>query len=186
MSGTTLDTSRSRNDGAVYLQIVTAPERLVSVAAGARLEANQRFGTYATHRTGMAVRIAQGMRAIASVGTGFKEPSFYENFATGFVHGNPDLEPEHSLNWEAGLEYTGLRRTMTARVTYFHQRFRDLMQSSGAPATRTGSASPPAVARWSGAGAWTGAAGPVGVSPAQGHRDRVRARAVRPAGGRVA
>src|SRR2546429_1631445 len=117
MSGTTLDTARSRNDGAVYLQIVTAPERLVSVAAGARLEANQRFGTYATHRTGMAVRIAQGMRAIASVGTGFKEPSFYENFATGFVHGNPDLEPEHSLNWEAGLEYTGLRRTMTARVT---------------------------------------------------------------------
>ena len=133
MSGTTLDTSRSRNDGAVYLQIVTAPERLVSVAAGARLEANQRFGTYATHRTGMAVRIAQGMRAIASVGTGFKEPSFFENFATGFVHGNPDLEPEHSLNWEAGLEYTGLRRTMTARVTYFHQRFRDLIQYSGAP-----------------------------------------------------
>src|SRR5439155_413403 len=43
MSGTTLDTSRSRNDGAAYLQIVTAPERLVSVAAGARLEANQRL-----------------------------------------------------------------------------------------------------------------------------------------------
>jgi vitamin B12 transporter len=133
MSGTTLDTSRSRNDGAIYLQVVTAPERSVSVTVGARLEGNQRFGTYATHRTGMAVRIAEGMRAIASVGTGFKEPSFYETFATGFTRGNPDLRPEHSLNWEVGLEYRGLRSTMTVRVTYFHQRFRDLIQYSGTP-----------------------------------------------------
>src|SRR5438128_2810778 len=136
MSGTTLDTARSRNDGAAYLQVVTAPEQAVSVAVGARLEDNQRFGTYVTHRTGMAVRIVQGVRAIASLGTGFKEPSFYETFATGFVRGNPTLAPEHSLNWEAGLEYTGLRRTLTIRATYFHQRFRDLIQYSGAPLGR--------------------------------------------------
>ena len=136
MSGTTLDTARSRNDGAAYLQVVTAPERAVSVAVGARLEDNQRFGTYVTHRTGVAVRIVQGVRAIASIGTGFKEPSFYETFATGFVRGNPTLAPEHSLNWEAGLEYTGLRRTLTIRATYFHQRFRDLIQYSGAPLGR--------------------------------------------------
>jgi len=136
MSGTTLDSARSRNDGAAYLQVVTAPERAVSVAVGARLEDNQRFGTYVTHRTGVAVRIVQGVRAIASLGTGFKEPSFYETFATGFVRGNPDLAPEHSLNWEAGLEYTGRRRTLTLRATYFHQRFRDLIQYSGAPLGR--------------------------------------------------
>jgi len=136
MSGTTLDTARSRNDGAAYLQVVTAPEQAVSVAVGARLEDNQRFGTYVTHRTSMAVRIVQGVRAIASLGTGFKEPSFYETFATGFVRGNPTLAPEHSLNWEAGLEYTGLRRTLTIRATYFHQRFRDLIQYSGAPLGR--------------------------------------------------
>ena len=82
------------------------------------------------------MRIVQGVRAIASIGTGFKEPSFYETFATGFVRGNPTLAPEHSLNWEAGLEYTGLRRTLTIRATYFHQRFRDLIQYSGAPLGR--------------------------------------------------
>ena len=126
MNGTTLDMPRSRNDGAVYVQLVSPLERSVSLAVGARLEDNQRFGTYATYRSGMSLRIAGGTRAIASVGTGFKEPSFYENFATGFVRGNPDLRPEHSLNWEIGLEYRGLRRTLTARATYFHQRFRDL------------------------------------------------------------
>ena len=133
MSGTTLATSRARNDGAIYLQVVTAPERRVSSTVGTRLESNQRFGTYATYRAGMSLRIGGGARATASVGTAFKEPSFYENFATGFVRGNPDLAPEHSLNWEAGLEYTGLRSTLTIRATYFHQRFRDLIQYSGAP-----------------------------------------------------
>src|SRR5205823_2522286 len=80
----------------------------------------QRFGRYATYRAGVSVRIGAGARAIASVGTGFKEPGFYENFATGFVRGNPDLTPEHSHNWEAGLEYAMPGRTVTARATYFH------------------------------------------------------------------
>ena len=100
---------------------------------GARLEDNERFGTYATYRTGLSARVREGVRAIASLGTGFKEPSFYQTFATGFVHGNPDLMPEHSLSWEAGLEYTSLSRSVTARATYFDQRFRDLIQYTAAP-----------------------------------------------------
>jgi vitamin B12 transporter len=132
MHGTTLDTSRSRNDRAIYLQLVTGPARRVGLAAGARLEDNQRFGTYATYRAGMSVRIAAGTRAIASVGTGFKEPSFYQNFATGFVHGNPDLRPEHSFSWETGLEQRVSGGGATLRVTYFDQRFRDLIDYNGA------------------------------------------------------
>src|SRR6266704_1992947 len=119
MAGTTLDTARTRNDGAVSLQLQTGPERPVTLILGARLEDNERFGTYATYRTGLSARVREGVRAIASLGTGFKEPSFYQTFATGFVHGNPDLMPEHSLSWEAGLEYTSLSRSVTARATYF-------------------------------------------------------------------
>jgi len=130
MSGTTLDGARSRNDGAMYVQVVTLPARPVSLTLGGRLEDNERFGTYATYRAGASLRVASGMRAMASVGTGFKEPSFYENYATGFVRGNPDLSPEHSISWEVGLEYAVPRRTMAARATYFDQRFRDLIQYS--------------------------------------------------------
>ena len=133
MSGTTLDTARTRNDGAVSLQLQTGPERPVTLILGARLEDNQRFGTYATYRTGLSARVREGVRAIASLGTGFKEPSFYQTFATGFVHGNPDLMPEHSFSWEAGLEYTSPSRSVTARATYFDQRFRDLIQYNAAP-----------------------------------------------------
>jgi vitamin B12 transporter len=130
MTGTTLDAARSRNNGAIYLQLVTHPDRPIGLTLGARLEENQRFGSYATYRTGISVRVAQGTRAIASVGTGFKEPSFYENFATGFVRGNANLRPEHSLSWETGLEYAAPRRTAIVRATYFHQRFHDLIQYS--------------------------------------------------------
>ncbi len=130
MEGTTLDASRARNDGAVYLQVVTGPARPVSLTLGARLEDNQRFGTYATYRTGFSLRFAERMRALASIGTGFKEPSLYQNFATGFVRGNPDLRPEHSFSWETGLEYTLPRPALSVRATYFDQRFRNLIQYS--------------------------------------------------------
>src|SRR5216117_888578 len=54
MAGTTLDTARTRNDGAVSLQLQTGPERPVTLILGARLEDNERFGTYATYRTGLS------------------------------------------------------------------------------------------------------------------------------------
>ncbi len=133
MAGTTLDGSRSRTNGAIYLQAVSSPARPVHMTIGARLEDNERFGTYVTYRAGASARLAGGVRALASVGTGFKEPSFFENYATGFVRGNPDLRPEHSRSWEAGLEY----RTpghVVLRGTYFGQRFVDMIDYNATPA----------------------------------------------------
>ena len=131
MQGTTLNGARSRDDGAAYLQLVSDLERPFSVTLGARLDDNQRFGTYATYRVGLSFRVHGGTRAIASIGTGFKEPNFFENYATGFVRGNPDLQPEHSFTWEAGLEHHIPGTAVTARATYFNQRFRDLIDYNG-------------------------------------------------------
>jgi vitamin B12 transporter len=130
MEGTTLDTARSRNDGAVYVQLVHVLERPASFTLGARLEDNERFGTYGTYRAGASLRLRQHTRAVGSIGTGFKEPTFYQNFATGFVRGNPDLRPEHSFSWEVGLEQTVLA-AVTVRATYFNQHFRDLIDYDG-------------------------------------------------------
>jgi len=133
MVGTTLDGSRSRTNGAIYLQGVSGPERPVHITIGARLEDNERFGTYATYRAGVSARLVEGVRAVASVGTGFKEPSFFENFATGFARGNPDLRPEHSRSWEAGLEYR-VPGSVVLRSTYFGQRFVDMIDYNASPA----------------------------------------------------
>src|SRR5207247_2968223 len=54
MAGTTLDTARTRNDGAVSLQLQTGPERPVTLILGARLVDNERFVTDATYRAGLS------------------------------------------------------------------------------------------------------------------------------------
>lgn len=60
-------------------------------------------------------------RLHASVGTGIKYPSFSEQFGvfTGFV-ANPNLTPETSLGWDAGVEVTFLGGKGVIDVTYFN------------------------------------------------------------------
>ncbi len=98
-----------------------------AVTLGGRLDDNSQFGTHGTYRAGIVYRLPATARLRASVGTGFKEPTFFENFARGFVLGNPDLDPERSTSWEVGIERGAFA------VTYFNQRFRDLIEYNPAP-----------------------------------------------------
>jgi len=132
MAGTTLDTSRGRDNRAVYAQLLTGVNRPLAFTFGARLDDNDEFGAWGTYRAGGSLRVARLTRLVGSVGTGFKEPTFYQNFATGFVRGNPDLKPEHSLSWELGIEQTIPGTQVRGRATYFDQRFRDLIDYNGA------------------------------------------------------
>jgi vitamin B12 transporter len=126
-----LDANR-RNRG-VYAQVQADPLHAVSVNAGARWDHSQTFGDFATYRGGIVYRPVQGVRLRATAGTGFKEPTFYENFATGFVRGNPALEPEHSLSWEVGAEQSVSAGRIRLDVSYFSQRFRDMIDFTFAP-----------------------------------------------------
>ncbi|HXH62807.1 MAG TPA: TonB-dependent receptor, partial [Gemmatimonadales bacterium] len=125
MTGTTTGQPRLRDNGAFYGQFAGGVARRVSYTVGARLEDNQRFGTYVTYRGGASMRVAPATRLRASVGTGFKEPSFFQNYATGYVVGNPALRPEHSFSWEIGVDRTIAGASV--RATYFDERFRDLI-----------------------------------------------------------
>jgi vitamin B12 transporter len=71
-------------------------------------------------------------RVRASFGTALKEPTFYENFASGFATGNPDLDPERSRSWEVGAEHA-FGDLVRFRVTYFDQSLRDLIQYTFTP-----------------------------------------------------
>jgi vitamin B12 transporter len=114
-----------RNNTGYFTQAVV-PVGRAAVTFGSRLDDNSQFGTHATYRGGVVFRLDQA-RVRLSVGTGFKEPTFFENYARGFTVGNPNLKPERSLSWEVGVERGA------ARVTYFNQRFRDLIEYSSTP-----------------------------------------------------
>jgi len=105
----------------------------VAITAGGRVDDNSAFDTHGTYRVGLVFKPRDDTRLHASVGTGFKEPTFFENFASGFVRGNPDLKPEQSTSWEASLEQSLARGRLTLTATYFDQQFRDLIDFTGSP-----------------------------------------------------
>ena len=119
-------TEGSRTNRAGYAQVVTG-RGPVSLQAGARVDDNQRFGTFGTWRLGASVRAGATTRLRANAGTAFKEPTFDENFNTAFSTGNPDLKPERSMSIEAGIDQQ-IGSRVTLGVTAFAQRFRDMIQ----------------------------------------------------------
>jgi vitamin B12 transporter len=72
---------------------------------------------------------ATGTKFRAHAGRGYRAPSLYERFGTGFdsffgysTYGDPRLEPEHSLAFDAGIEQTFARGKARASATYFYAR----------------------------------------------------------------
>jgi len=127
----------ARWNAAVYAQAVTGAGGRIVLTTGLRLEDNQRFGTYVTYRLGAVYRVAGGTRLRASAGTGFREPSFFENYSTGFTIGNPELQPEHSRSWELGLEQSLARDRASLSATFFDQRFVDMIDYNPSAASGT-------------------------------------------------
>ena len=119
-------TDVERSNRAYYTQFLAETGPL-SVVLGGRLDDNEVFGTFATYRAGGSLRWG-GTTLRASVGRSFKAPTFFENFATGFVTGNPDLDPERTFSWETGLRGVLLDGRVVVAGTYFSQTFDDLIQ----------------------------------------------------------
>ena len=105
----------------------------LALNAGLRAENDERFGAAAAWRGGAAWRSeAAGTRLRVSSGTGIKEPTFFETFATGFVTGNPDLTPERSTSLEGGIDQE-FGDAIKLSLTGFSQSYRDLIQYTGSP-----------------------------------------------------
>jgi len=126
----------SRWNRAAYLQALSDPGGRLALNAGLRVERNQAFGGFFTYRGGAAWRLG-ATRLRASLGTSFKEPSFFENYSTGYVLGNPALKPERSASWDAGIERSLGGGAVVVSATWFSQRFRNLIQYTSAPPVPT-------------------------------------------------
>ena len=94
----------------------------VFITAGVRHDDNSVFSDFTTWRlSGAWLFKSMGLRPHASVGTAVKFPQMFEQFGAFplFFVANPNLVPEESLGWDAGIEFT-LGRATTLDVTYFH------------------------------------------------------------------
>lgn len=120
---------RRTSVGAYVQDRIVFGQRLF-VTLGARAERNGSYGWAVVPRASGALRLRSGANATtarASAGAGVKEPSFLESFGVSlFTRGNPELAPERSRTWDAGLEQrlAGGRVRLTATLfqhTYLDQ-----------------------------------------------------------------
>jgi len=100
----------------------------MTVTGALRHDWNSGFEDATTWRVTAAQRIAAtATRLHGSVGTGITNPTFIEQFGffVGTFRGNPNLRPEQSLGWDAGIEQSFLDGRVVADVTYFASDFED-------------------------------------------------------------
>ena len=92
------------------------------LTAGIRHDDNEEFRDTTTWRLAASLPLSElGIRPHASVGTAVKLPTMFEQFGIDqFFSPNPDLKPEKSFGWDAGIEFTLPGGRTTLDVTYFH------------------------------------------------------------------
>lgn len=96
---------------------------------GMRVDHHNRFGNYPTYRAASTYIVRKtGTSFRASFGTGFKAPTISQMF--GPFGANPDLKPETSTGWDAGIEQSLFDNRVQLGTTVFQNHVKDLIQYS--------------------------------------------------------
>ena len=105
---------------------VTIADRL-ALGAAVRHDDDSKFANATTYRLQASYRLDTGTRLRAAAGSGIKNPGFYElyGYSNGRYIGNPDLKPEKSKGWEAGVEQSFADDRALVGVTYFRSNLHD-------------------------------------------------------------
>ena len=92
----------------------------LTLTGGVRHDHHERVGGVTTFRTTANLDFAEsGTILRASWGQGFKAPTLYQLFDP--FSGNPNLAPERSHGWDAGIEQRFLGKRVQLQATWFHR-----------------------------------------------------------------
>ena len=144
-----IDAAR-RVDSAVYSSLEATVLPTVSLAGGARADyittvnSGGYFGDRDTANGAASGFVAvtagsyRGLTFTAQAARGFRDPVLSDRYfrgpsGRGFITGNPDLDPEQSLQFDAGARYTA--RRVRAAVYAYQYRITDLIErfNQGSP-----------------------------------------------------
>ncbi len=97
------------------------------LSAAIRHDINDRFADDTTFRIGAGYMPVDGTRLRASVGSGIKNPGFFElfGFFDGRFIGNEDLRPEKSSSWEIGIDQYLVDDRLQISLTWFDAELED-------------------------------------------------------------
>jgi len=141
VAGLNREWSTATSDGAAlderlfgaYAEALLAPLSEVALTAGLRSDNYNTFDDAVTWRvTGAWRPRGAGTRLRASYGTGFMPPSLAARFGSVFQEPNPDIRPERSRGWDAGVDQEIAAGRATLGLTWFHNSLTDLIGFEGA------------------------------------------------------
>jgi outer membrane receptor for ferrienterochelin and colicins len=110
-----------------------------SVAAGLRVERNSQFGFAASPKLSGMYHL-KDLRLLAGAGVGYRAPDFSDLYlirddeGAAIVLGNPNLKPEYSLGFNAGVEYSKANGFFQLNIYYnelFNEIGRVFVEASG-------------------------------------------------------
>ncbi|MFZ9683177.1 MAG: TonB-dependent receptor plug domain-containing protein, partial [Cephaloticoccus sp.] len=139
-AGFTAEANHTRNTGfgdinerqqlvAVFVQDEFSPADHVHITAGLRSDDFDTFGRQTTGRVTAAWLLAQErVKLRGSYGTAFRSPSFLDLYGRSASYvGNPGLRPETARGGDAGVDFYLADAHGTFGITWFENRFRDLI-----------------------------------------------------------
>jgi len=127
--------TEGRHNQAGYLELRYQIGSRFTAIAGGRVEDNGFFGTRAVPRIGVsyAARYGQGFwgatRLKSSFGLGIKEPEILP------ADCSPQLDPERSRTFDAGIDQDLDSGRIHVSITYFHNDFRDIVSFASVTST---------------------------------------------------
>lgn len=111
------------------LHQITVFERL-DLSVGGRVDAVEGAKTFVTGRATAAYRIEEtGTKIRASIGTGAKAPSLYQQYSiyAPTKNGDPALVAETSVGYDLGIDQTLMNGRVVASATFFQNRIRNMI-----------------------------------------------------------
>ncbi|KZL02521.1 MULTISPECIES: TonB-dependent receptor [unclassified Pseudovibrio] len=109
-----------------FVEAMVDPSDELSLSLSSRLDHHSRFGTYWSGRATTSYQIIEGTRFRSSIGNGFRAPALNELF--GKWGPNPDLKPETSVSFDAGVDQEFFDGKLRFGATYFHILTEDLIK----------------------------------------------------------
>jgi len=101
--------------------LFSALQKRFNFEIGGRSNKHSRYGMNSTYTINPSFAITKNWRVFGSVASGFKAPSIFQLFDA--FSGNPGLQPEKSVNYEGGVQFSAEK--IGARAVYFHRAIRN-------------------------------------------------------------
>jgi vitamin B12 transporter len=115
----------------VYAQLRGDVAPGLTLSGGVRRDHHDDFGSHTVGQASAAWRINGGRTVLrASWGEAFKAPSLYQ---LGSEYGNPDLAPESSQSWDAGVEHRLFHDRVVLTAAYFERRTKNQIDFFSCP-----------------------------------------------------